>query len=184
MRSVLRQSWLAGSVLLAVGLDQWTKFLVKSTMSLYDSVEVIGNFFRITYIRNTGIAFGILHNAQNDSRKLVLSILSLLAIGFLVYLYARSKKTVLDQLSVGFILGGACGNLYDRITHHFVVDFCDFGIASHRWFTFNLADSAIVLGLILLFVQILIEENQKKKTAEMEAVRTGPGAEPRTGSGV
>jgi signal peptidase II len=167
------QVWLAAAAILAAGLDQWTKALVKANMALYDSIEVVGDFFKITYIQNTGIAFGIFHGAQGDGRKYLLLGLSLLALGFLVYLFVKSKKTVLDQLSVGFILGGAAGNLFDRIVHRSVVDFCDFGIGQARWFTFNLADCAIVLGLMLLVIQAMIDEKRKKSAGPQEPPTRG-----------
>ena len=131
-------------------------------MQLYESHKVLGNFFRLTYIKNRGIAFGLFQKMYFPGQKILLAVFSIAAVIFLIFMYLKSQKTRLEQLSIGLILGGAVGNLYDRFILRSVTDFCDFGINKFRWFTFNLADASIVIGVILLFFVVYFEEKQQK----------------------
>lgn len=164
MQKITKHLWFILAALLAIGLDRWTKLWIQSHMMLFEFREVAGNFFRINFVKNPGIAFGMFATSDHPWVKIVLMVLAVAAIGFVIYIYVISKKKVLEQLSLGFILGGAFGNIFDRIISGKVTDFLDFGIGSHRFYTFNLADSAIILGLILLLVQVLREEREMKET--------------------
>ncbi|HEU4344154.1 MAG TPA: signal peptidase II [Candidatus Binatia bacterium] len=138
--------WL-GFILVA---DQLTKLIVDQTMPLYHSIPVIDGFFNLTYIRNTGAAFGILSGAAAAFRLPFLLAFSLLAIGFIVVLLRRlpDRETGLIT-ALSFILGGAVGNLIDRIVYGEVIDFLDFYWGNFHWPAFNLADSFITVGVVI-----------------------------------
>lgn len=160
---------------LAIVLDRISKHLVQTRMDLYQSIEVLGDFFRLTYIRNAGISFGMFSNSAFPLMRYILLFFTCAAVVFVITIYVKSKKTPLDQLSIGFILGGAVGNLFDRLFHATVIDFLDFGIGSHRFYVFNLADSAIFLGIVLLSIQLIKDENEKKAAQEKASTSAGEG---------
>lgn len=120
-------------------------------MSLHHSIPVIENFFSLTYIRNTGAAFGILAGSHEAIRLTVLVVFSLVAIGFILVLLKRlpSGETGLIT-ALAFILGGAIGNLIDRIAYGEVIDFLDFYWSGYHWPAFNLADSFITIGVLII----------------------------------
>ena len=131
--------------------DQLTKFMVDRTMPLHYSIPVIDGFFNLTYIRNTGAAFGILAGSHEAIRLPVLVVFSLVAIGFILVLLKRlpSHETGLIT-SLAFILGGAIGNLIDRVAYGEVIDFLDFYWSGYHWPAFNLADSFITVGVLII----------------------------------
>lgn len=132
-------------------LDQIIKVVVSSNMSLYQSINIINNFFSITYVRNNGAAWSIL-----SGNRLFLIIISLLALG-LIYLYFIKNKelTKLENFSYGLLIGGTIGNLIDRIIHGYVIDYLDFKIFNYSFPVFNLADICIVIGVILVCVSLI-----------------------------
>ncbi len=144
---------ISGTVII---LDQITKFLVDINMALHQSIEIIPNFFNLTYIRNTGAAFGFLAGDRSSGRIAFFALFSILAIGCLIYLLKNlrpgQKMTI---LSLSLILGGAIGNLIDRLRLGEVIDFLDVHWYDWHWPAFNIADSAITIGVILLFYQIM-----------------------------
>ena len=143
------------TLLLVVGLDQISKIYISSVMSLYASYPVIDGFFNITYVRNPGAAFGFLANATPMFRSLFLIVVSAAAIVMILWFLAKNKSAgTLLTFALSLILGGAVGNLLDRIRFGNVVDFLDFYIASWHWPAFNVADSAISVGAVLLIVEM------------------------------
>ena len=139
-------------------LDQSTKFLVKNNLDLYQSWPSEG-FFRITHGINTGIAFGLLENQS----IILITILPIIAIVFLIYYYKKQvQSNRLIRIIFGLQLGGAFGNIIDRILLGSVVDFIDIG----PWYISNIADSSIVCGLILLIFFIVIQEQQYKNSTQ------------------
>ena len=145
-KSKLILGWLA--VILVV--DQMTKFIVDQTMPLHHSIPVIENLFSLTYIRNTGAAFGILAGSATAVRLPFLVLFSLLAIGFIVIMLRRlpdKEKGLITALA--FILGGAIGNLIDRVAYGEVIDFLDVYWSKFHWPAFNLADSFITAGVLI-----------------------------------
>jgi len=146
-KSKIVGAWLAFIIV----SDQLTKFIVDRTMPLHHSIPVIENFFSFTYIRNTGAAFGILAGSHEAVRLPVLIIFSLVAIGFILVLLKRlpSDETGLIT-ALAFILGGAIGNLIDRIAYGEVIDFLDFYWSDYHWPAFNLADSFITVGVMII----------------------------------
>jgi signal peptidase II len=132
--------------------DRITKVIVPHFMDLHQSIPVIPNLFNFTYVRNTGGAFGILASWDSPMRRGFFIIASIAAIVLLWFLYrqAASSSSRLLRISLVSIGGGAFGNLYDRTVSGGVVDFLDFYIGSYHWPAFNIADSAISVGAIIL----------------------------------
>ena len=131
-------------------LDQLSKCIVDRTMALNHSIPVIQNLFSLTYIRNTGAAFGILAGSDAAYRLPILILFSLLAIGFIGMMLRRlpeSEKGLITALT--FIMGGAIGNLVDRVIYGEVIDFLDFYWFQFHWPAFNFADSFISLGVLI-----------------------------------
>jgi signal peptidase II len=137
-------------------LDQATKVLVDKTMAMHQSIDLIPNFVSLTYLRNTGAAFGFLAGARSSLRIVFFALISSVAIGCIVYLIRGllpRQKALLVSLSL--ILGGAIGNLIDRLRLGEVIDFIDLHWYDIHWPAFNVADSAISIGVALLFIQML-----------------------------
>ena len=135
---------LSGGVFLA---DRLTKTLIETALALHETLAVVPGFFHIVHVRNQGIAFGLLADSPSPAKTFALVFFSALALGG-VALLLWSNHAEARQPSVGLalILGGALGNLFDRVRHGSVVDFLDFFVAGYHWPAFNLADSAIVVG--------------------------------------
>jgi signal peptidase II len=144
---------LAGAVVIA---DQITKLLVDHWMSLYHSVPIVPNFIHFTYVRNTGAAFGFGAGSRSSLRISFFVLVSIVAIGCIFYLLKnlRSEQTSLT-VSLSLILGGAIGNLIDRLRLGEVIDFIDLHWYDLHWPAFNIADSAITIGVGLLLITML-----------------------------
>lgn len=133
-------------------------------MFLGQSEEVIGDFIRYTYIENPGMAFGI-----QIGNKTFFTIFSIIAsIVVFVYLIRTRGDKIYVKIALSLILGGAIGNLTDRILYGAVVDFIDVGIGQLRWPVFNVADSAVSIGMIILVGIILFEPKEQKEDKEDE----------------
>jgi signal peptidase II len=133
-----------------VALDQITKYAVHQSMKLHESIPVFGEVVQLTYIRNPGAAFGI--NVSSPSLFLALS---LLACGVMVYYFTRLPASdSRGRFALTLILGGAVGNLIDRIRLSEVIDFINVGVGEYRWPVFNVADSAVTIGVIFLFIRL------------------------------
>lgn len=146
-----RRLFLLGGVSLSVVIgDQLTKHLVQSALSLGESQGVIGDLVRLTYIRNPNGLFGL--SWGRPGLIFFLSLPAMVAI-ILFYLVVPGKGIFLTRLSLSLILGGALGNLIDRFRFGAVVDFIDVGIRNTRWPVFNVADSAVTIGVILVVLQ-------------------------------
>ena len=143
------------SVLIVV-LDQLSKFIVHSSMSLYDSFPVIPSLLDFTYIRNEGIAFGI----NFAGGKILFIIFPILITFYLISLLKNKEfEDNSSQIALYLIIGGAIGNILDRIFRGYVVDFIDFHINGNHWYVFNIADSAVTIGLLfLLYSSIIIKK--------------------------
>ncbi|MFH1563507.1 MAG: signal peptidase II [Nitrospirota bacterium] len=140
-----------------LGLDRFSKFIVQQTMSEGESIPVLPHIFSLSYIQNEGIAFGFF--ANHSGQWLIIT--SLLTVGIILFLLFRLKTINLWlALAFGLILGGAMGNLWDRICLGGVVDFIDIGYKNYRWPAFNLADSMICIGVLMLFVTINKKEGK------------------------
>ena len=149
-----RIHYLAISLVILV-LDVWTKWLVATHVSRSESISLIPDLFQIVHVRNTGAAFGIGANSNSQLVPLLLNA-GALAVFFVVVVYAVRTAVTDRVLQVGLhlILGGAIGNLLDRFRLGYVVDFLDVYIRDHHWPAFNVADSAICIGIALLFLDM------------------------------
>jgi len=136
-------------------LDQFLKAYIGATMNLHESIPIIEGYFNITYVKNPGAAFGFLANSAPEFRSLFLISVTVIAIVLILYFISKNTaKEVFLTFSLSLILGGAVGNLIDRIRFGEVTDYLDFYISSYHWPAFNVADSAISLGALVLVVEI------------------------------
>jgi len=143
-------------ILFWLALDQLTKYLVASSLSLYQVVSVIPGFFNLTRVHNRGAIFGFLSNSQNSMARIVLNLGAILALGVVVYYFFKTpREMILPRLSLSLIIGGAIGNIVDRLFRGYVIDFLDFYAGRFHWPFFNLADSCITVGVILLLFDLL-----------------------------
>ena len=171
------------TIAVVVILDQISKYVIKSTMYLYESVEFIGDFFKITYIENPGMAFGV-----QIGNKFWFSFLSIAAVlVVLIYLIRLPNDKHLFRFALALIMGGAIGNLIDRLLVGRVVDFLDVeffdisipafnflfinfpGYSLTRWPVFNIADSAVTCGMILIAWLILFQKSSMKEGISAQA---------------
>lgn len=137
--------------------DQWSKWWVERTLPLHQPMEIIPGFLNFTHVQNTGVAFGMFAANGSSSGTLVLTALGLVALVVVgVYFWRTSIDDRLMLTSLALILGGAVGNLMDRIAAGSVTDFIDAYVGTYHWHTFNVADSAITIGICLMAVEILL----------------------------
>jgi signal peptidase II len=145
-----------GLSLFLFAMDRLSKSLVVSRLPLYDSVPVIPDFFHLTHVANTGALFGLMAGMDSPLRGIVFITIPVLAIALILVFQFRTEESELPvQVGLSLILGGAMGNLYDRVLYGHVVDFLDFSLAGHHWPAFNLADSSICLGVFTLVLDLL-----------------------------
>ncbi len=159
-----------------VVVDHIVKWIIKTNMHLNQTIPVIGDLFTISYILNSGIAFGLFDSNSSPVKTPILILISFVALGIILYIFLTlPKKIKLTGLSMGLIFGGAIGNIIDRVVQGEVVDFLDFDfpdisvpflrIHMTRWPTFNVADSCVLVGIIMLLV-ILIRHGGRAEQEE------------------
>jgi signal peptidase II len=147
---------------LVLGVDQATKIYVDRSMALHSSITVIEHFFNITYLRNKGAAFGIL--ADSSFRLPFFILVSTVAVGVILAVIRKLREDhKLAAWSLALIFSGALGNLIDRVRLGEVIDFLYFHWYEHYWPAFNVADSAICVGVFLLAVDMFLEERRAKQ---------------------
>lgn len=147
-------------------LDLGTKWLVQDRIALHESVTIIPGFLRLTHVQNRGAAFGLFADASAQWKIGVLilfSIVALLVVSRL--LWKNSHRFSATGFALALILGGAMGNLWDRLTEGFVVDYLDFNFGSYHWPAFNVADAAIVVGALILVAEILLPSSSDESKA-------------------
>lgn len=154
----------AVSSVLALVVDQVSKTWVAASLSYADRVKVIEDFFYITHVRNPGAAFSTFLSIEPRLRLAFFISVSLVAIGIIFSFYRKlAPRDRLSSLALGLILGGAAGNLIDRITRGEVVDFLHFRLwTGYSWPDFNFADSFIVVGVALLVLELLTTEGESR----------------------
>ena len=166
MTGAAARSWTGGKTGLFLGivscvvlLDYVTKRLIQDNFHLYQQVEIIGDYLRLTFIYNPGAAFGIHLGPYSRAIFLVLSVIALVALGAMYWATPARDKVRLTSISL--ICAGAIGNLIDRIrSERGVVDFLDVGIGDLRWPIFNVADIAVTTGAIFLALSLWREDQQ------------------------
>jgi signal peptidase II len=142
--------------LLVALLDRATKWIVTSDISLHDGIQVIPGFFRITHVENRGAAFGLFADSPAQWKIAMLVLFSIVALVVVTALLWRNSHAMTTTgIGLALILGGAVGNLWDRLLNGRVVDFLLFYIGRYQWPAFNVADSAVVCGAGLLAIEIL-----------------------------
>lgn len=156
-----------------IALDQLTKIYVHTHFILGESVDVLSNFFNITYVRNLGAAFGFLSESHPVFREIFF--LSMPPIALLIILALLRTVKENDNLQIcalSMIFGGAIGNYIDRLRFGYVIDFLDFYYKKYSWPAFNVADMAIVSGVsLLIFLMFVVERNRKDQPAESAEVK-------------
>ena len=130
--------------------DQLTKAWIAASIPPGESISVVGDYLRLVHSQNTGALFGLFRESA-----ILFGLASIVVIGLIVAYHARSGRSRYMSVALGLLLGGAIGNLIDRLRLGYVVDFVDAGIGSVRWYTFNVADAAISFAIILLFAASL-----------------------------
>lgn len=146
------------TIVVLVTADQFSKFLIVKNFVENEKIVLIKDFFNITYIKNYGAGFSILQN-----QTIFLVVVTIAAIGFVTYLLIKSKNNeAFNRVCYLLIIGGAIGNLIDRLTLGYVIDFLDFYIFGYDFPVFNIADSFLTIGCILLIISILLESKRGK----------------------
>ncbi|MCK9246298.1 MAG: signal peptidase II [Anaerolineaceae bacterium] len=158
--------------LLVIVLDQWSKGLIRQNLTLGQEtypIPFLAPFFRFTYWQNTGAAFGMFQNAN-----IPLLILAVIIAGAVIWYYHRAvNEPLLYRLSLGLILGGALGNMIDRVQLGFVTDF----IAVGRFPVFNVADSSVTVGVALMLLGLLLQEHKQKEAHQGDIMHNSGGAD-------
>ena len=152
-----------GLIVIIVALDQWSKWAIKTSFQLYESKPVIQDIFHFTYVTNDGMAFGL----SFPGGKHILLVMTILLTGFIVgFLWKEKDGHPLVKYGLALILSGAIGNLIDRLFYGKVVDFLDVMVGNFHWYIFNVADSAVTIGMVLFIIHsFLIEESSEDKLA-------------------
>jgi len=146
------RGWVLSLALAVLVIDQITKAMVRAWIPQHTSVPIIDGFLSLTHVRNTGAAFGLFANAPPGPLRIALVLVSILAV-VLIWTYAREGWHDPGVVAAfGLILGGALGNLSDRLVLHNVVDFVDVYWGQYHWPSFNVADMAITMGALTLFI--------------------------------
>lgn len=149
--------WIAAVVIL---LDQFVKIVVKMTLPLYESKSIWGDLILLTHVQNTGAAFSISLGSPVFNRAFFI-IMTIFAVAFVLYMIYRSG-TKLQRIALSLVVGGAIGNLIDRVLFGYVTDFVDVDFPDfimHRWPVFNVADSAIVIAMGLLILDAIVNRD-------------------------
>ena len=142
--------------LLVIVFDRWTKRLVAARINMYSHIQIIPGFLRLTHTENTGAAFSLFADSPAHWKTGLLIGFSIIAMIIVsVLLWRQSRVFTITGIALSLILGGAAGNLWDRVLSGRVVDFLLFYVKQYQWPVFNLADSSIVLGAALLVIEIL-----------------------------
>lgn len=144
-------------VIIGIVLDRLSKIIISSTLKENQIIKVIGNFFRISYMKNTGAAWSIL-----EGKQLLLIVVSILFLIFMIMTAFRDKRnTKFNVLGYSFIISGIIGNLIDRIIYRYVIDFLSFKIINYYFPVFNIADTLIVMGAIFFIADIILEGREE-----------------------
>ena len=155
--------FLIGIIAAIVALDQWSKWMIKTSYDLYHSEPVIQDFFHFTYVTNDGMAFGL----SFPGGKQVLLFVTLVLTGVIIWmLWKEQNSHNLIRYGLSFILAGAIGNMIDRVLYGKVVDFLDIMVGDFHWYIFNVADSAVTTGMILFILHTILIGEKKPITSE------------------
>jgi signal peptidase II len=156
-RSFLASGWFAaGTAVVIVALDQATKALVRARLPLHGEIPIVPDFLSLTHIRNSGAAFGILNAAEFPFKATVIALVATAAlVGIALYAARLSPHQRVARFGLALILGGAAGNLIDRVATGYVIDFVDAYWRDYHFWAFNVADSAITVGVGMMVLDML-----------------------------
>ena len=159
---------------LVVTLDQATKVAVDSLLQLHESRNVLAGLVQLTYVRNRGAAFGVFSEAQLPYQSWLFAAVSVVAlVAIAVYGWKLPASSQLPRLALALIIGGALGNLFDRVRLGYVIDFLDVYWGRHHWPAFNVADSSITIGVALLVIDMLRQPRAETEGASAPNVAAG-----------
>jgi len=148
---------------IVVLLDRLTKSLVAQKITLHDSIDVVPGLFRLTHVQNQGAAFGLFAESPSEWKVAMLILFSLAALAVVsALLWKNGNALNATAIALSLVFGGALGNLWDRVVSGRVIDFLDFYFGPHHWPAFNIADSAIVIGALLLLSEIFLAPQEEK----------------------
>jgi len=155
------------TVLMVILIDQIAKLLVVATVPLFDSVSIIPHLFDITYVRNTGLAYGLLDNSTMPYKRVITGGLAVAALAGIA-LYARQMSKDLNekwsQIGLALILGGAIGNILDRVRLGYVIDYVDVYWRGWHFWAFNVADAAISIGAVFVFAELFLGKRHASRS--------------------
>jgi signal peptidase II len=155
-----------GVVLVIVLLDQASKWAIRRALSIHDSITVVPGFLDFTHVRNSGAAFGFLNAVDFPFKTIVIAIVAVSAlVGVAVYAKGLAPQQLLARWGLALIVGGAIGNLVDRLTVGSVVDFVDVYWRQYHFWAFNVADSAISVGVAVMILDMITTGMHASKTA-------------------
>jgi signal peptidase II len=156
---------IAASVVL---LDRLSKWLVAQNIALQGGVDVVPGFFRLTHVQNEGAAFGLFSDSTSEWKVAMLILFSVAALAVVsALLWKNGNAMNATAIALSLVFGGALGNLWDRVSSGRVIDFLDIYYRSHHWPAFNLADSAIVIGALLLLSEIFLAPQEEKASEQI-----------------
>ena len=145
-------------------LDRLSKMVIQKNIQLHDSIVIVPNFFRLTNVQNAGAAFGLGAESASEWTSFLLIAFSVAALVVVsALLWRNSHRISSTGVGLALIMGGALGNLWDRVANRVVVDFLDFYVSNYHWPAFNVADSAIVVGAMLLVTEILFAKTPEEQ---------------------
>lgn len=144
-------------IILLIALDLITKHLAETNIGLYQQVSVIPNFFWLTNVRNTGAAWSLF-----DGKVGLLSVVSFVASVILAFVYLKDKQSKLANTALVLMIAGTIGNFYDRLVLNYVRDFLSFNLFGYMFPVFNIADSLLVIGVVLLIVEVFLDEKRNR----------------------
>ena len=163
--AVRRFYFLVSIILGIISLDQGTKLWIMNTFTLYEVKEVVPGFFNLTYLHNSGAAFGLLANVQGAWKQCFFVGVAIGALYVILQLFKAYglKRSFCFTQALGLIGGGALGNVIDRLRFGSVIDFLDFYLGKHHWPAFNVADSAICVGVgLFIFASIFCDDTKEE----------------------
>jgi signal peptidase II len=149
--------WVGSIIGVVLILDQITKYFIKTRVRLHEVIQVIPGFFNITHVRNKGAAFSLFSNTSDSFRSVFFIAVTLVAIIVIMMLIRKTHERLLI-VAFSLIAGGAIGNLVDRLRYGEVIDFVQWYVESYYWPSFNVADSAITIGVCLLAADMLFQK--------------------------
>jgi len=155
-----KYSWVSSILTIVVVLDQITKYLVESRIRLYEVIPVVPGFFNLTHVRNKGAAFSLLASAPAPFRSVFFTAVALAALGVIALMIRKAQDRLLIA-ALALVAGGAMGNLIDRVRYGEVVDFIQWYVGTWYWPSFNVADSAISVGVCLLAIDMLFRKEKQ-----------------------